>query len=152
MTPLNKKEHPSISKTIALPIKQCPVTCTLHSQLVYRHSDRCTQMSLYTLVAPDISFHSTKFQPYIPSQSKVIFTHVNSTYTPSWPKTHPWNPSISKTMALPIKQCPVTCTLHTQLVYRWFWQMHTHVFTHTGSPRHSHSFYKVSTLYPPNPK
>ena len=39
-------------------------------------------MSLYTMVAPETPYHSTKFQPYTPSQSKVIPTHVNSTYIP----------------------------------------------------------------------
>ena len=82
MTPLKKKQHPSISKTMSMPIKQCPATCTLHSLLIYRHSDRCTHMLLQTLVVPDTPFHSAKFQPYIPYQSKVILTHVNSNYTP----------------------------------------------------------------------
>ena len=78
MTPLTKKQHPSISKTMALPIKQHPDTCTLHSKLVFGHWDRYRDMFFYTLVAPDTSFHSTKFQLCTPIQSKVILTHVNS--------------------------------------------------------------------------
>ena len=31
-------------------------------------------MSLYAMVAPDASYHSTKFQPYTPSQSKILPT------------------------------------------------------------------------------
>ena len=54
-----------------------PFTQSLHSD-----PQKDTHMSLYTLVAPDSPFHSTKFQPYTPSQSKVILTHVNSTSYP----------------------------------------------------------------------
>ena len=62
------------------------------------------------MVAPDTPYHSTKFQPYTPSQSKVIPTHVNSTYTPSWPKTHPWKlphwlPQVHPLIYVPIKHC-----------------------------------------------
>ena len=80
---------PSISKTMALPIKQCPATCTLHLHLTSRHPDRCIHMSLNILIAPETPFHSAKFQSYIPFQSKVILTHVNSTHTPVGQKHTP---------------------------------------------------------------
>ena len=45
-------------------------------------------MSLHTMVAPDVPYHPAKFQ-FNTTLSKVVLTHVNSTYTPSWPKIHP---------------------------------------------------------------
>ena len=54
------------------------------------------------MVAPDIPYHSTKFHPCPPSQSKVILTHVNSTYTPSWPKNIPLEtPALATTSTPP---------------------------------------------------
>ena len=61
------------------------------------------------MVAPDITYHSTKFQFNIIPLSKVILTHVNSTYTPSWSKTHPTTSHIGyhkyTPKYMPIKHC-----------------------------------------------
>ena len=52
------------------------------SLISYTDTQTDVHTSLNIMVAPDTPYHSTKFQPYTPSQSKVIPTHVNSTYTP----------------------------------------------------------------------
>ena len=56
------------------------------------------------MVAPDILYHSAKFQFNTNSISKVILTHVNSTYTPSCPKMHPANSHIA-TLSTPPDIC-----------------------------------------------
>ena len=55
-------------------------------------------MSLHTYdIAPDTPYHSAKFQFNTTPLSKVILTHVNSTYTPIGLKHTPAN----STLAIP---------------------------------------------------
>ena len=75
-------QYPPVLTKLALSIKQCPDTCTLHSNLTQRQPDRSTDMLLCILVAPETLLHSAKFQPCNPWQSKVILIHVNSTDYP----------------------------------------------------------------------
>ena len=82
MTPLTMQQPPGVNKTMALLIKQCPDTCTLHSNLMYRQIDKCTDMLLQILIAVDTLHHSTKFQFFTLFQSKVILPHVNLTDYP----------------------------------------------------------------------
>ena len=136
MTPLTFQKPSSLNRTMVLSIKQCPDTCTLHSNLMHRQTDRCTSMLLCILVAPDTLFHSTKFQSCIPFQFKVILTHVNSTGPPSWPKIYPKNllhclPQIHSPSYIPVKHCLKYWILIKNRVlniylYRlsWYWPSH----------------------------
>ena len=59
--PLIPNSSPSVNKTMALLIKQCPDTCTLHTNLMYRETDKHTDILLNILIAPNILLYSTKF-------------------------------------------------------------------------------------------